>query len=54
MNEYINKVLEKLGKMPKYTLDDIKICLSNISKEYKKYYLENKDKDVIYPYYKNF
>lgn len=51
---YINKVLEKLGKMPKYNEEDIKICLSNISKEYKKYYLENKDKDVIYPYYKNF
>ena len=32
----------------------IKNCLKNQIKDYSKYYKENKDKDVIFPYYKNF
>ena len=51
---YINKILKKLGKEEKYTEQDIKNCLKNQIKDYSKYYKENKDKDVIFPYYKNF
>ena len=51
---YVNKVLKKLGKEPKYSEDDIKLCLKNQAKEYSLYYKENKDLDVIYPCKKSF
>lgn len=51
---YINKIMAKLGKEPKYTEADIKLCLKNQSKDYAKYYKDNKDLDVIYPCEKSF
>lgn len=51
---FVNKICIKLKQAPRYNEEDIKVCLKNQSKDYKKYYKENKDKDVIFPYYKNF
>lgn len=51
---FINKILKKLGLEERYLEKDIKNCLKNQIKDYSKYYKENKDKDVIFPYYKNF
>lgn len=51
---FINKVLKQLGQKERYTEEDMKICLKNQIKDYKKYYKENKDKEIIFPYYKNF
>lgn len=51
---YINKILQKLGQDVRYKDVDLKNCLNNQVKDYKKYYKENKDKDIIFPYYKNF
>lgn len=51
---YINKILQKLGQDVRFKDVDLKNCLNNQVKDYKKYYKENKDKDIIFPYYKNF
>ena len=49
-----NKLCNKLNIEEKYSQNDIKKILKNLNKEYSKYYKLNKDKDVVYPYYKSF
>ena len=51
---FINKLCNSLGIEEKYTQEDINKILKNLNKDYKNYYKLNKDKKVIYPYYKSF
>lgn len=51
---FINRVLKKLGKAERYTEVDIKKCLKNQTKDYTKYYKQNKNNEIIFPYYKIF
>ena len=49
-----NKVCDKLKIEHVYNEQMIKKCLSQVSKEFVKYYKQNKDLNVVYPYYKSF
>lgn len=51
---FTNKICDKLNINHYYDDSMIKKCLSQVSKEFVKYYKQNKDKNIIYPYYKSF
>lgn len=50
----MNKLCKSLGLEEKYNQSDIKKILKNLNKEYTDYYNMNKNKDIVYPYYKSF
>ena len=49
-----NMVCDRLNKQHIYDEQMIKKCLKQLPKEYSKFYKANKDKNIVYPYYKNF